>query len=195
MRGRGIAVRLAALALWAGALAAPAAGQEAAPILRSPVVTVDQERLFTDSAYGKALLAELEAASAVLAAENREIEARLVAEERALTDERPDLEPEAFREKAAAFDEKVVAIRAEQDEKARALVRRREAAQKSFYAEVLPILTEIVRERGAVAVLESRAVILSADQIDITAQAIARIDERLAPGQTGDDAPGGAGQD
>lgn len=180
MRGRRTAgLALAVLLALAGAGAAQDDGQA---ILRSPLLTVDQDRLFADSGRGQALLSEIEAASAALAAENRQIEAALAAEERALTDARPTLDPAAFRAKAAAFDEKVVAIRAAQDEKARALVRQRETAQKSFYSEVLPILTEIARERGAVAVLESRSVILSADQIDITDTAIARIDAQSAAG-------------
>jgi len=181
MRGRRIAgLALAALV----ALAGPGqAQQDGQVILRSPLLTVDQERLFTGSARGQALLSEIEIASAELAAENRRIEAELAAEERALTEERPTLDPAAFREKAAAFDTKVVAIRAAQDEKARALVRQRETAQKSFYTEALPILTEIVRERGAVAVLDSRSVILSADQIDVTEAAIARLDSQLGTPQ------------
>lgn len=158
-----------------------AAQQDDDTAIRSPIVTVDQERLFVESAYGQSLMNEIEAASKALAAENRRIEAELVAEERALTKARATLTPETFRERAAAFDEKVVAIRKRQDGKARDLVRRRESAQQDFYKKILPFLTEIVRERGAVAVLESRAVILSADQIDITDEAIARIDAALAP--------------
>ncbi len=162
-------------------LAPAAAQQDDDTAIRSPIVTVDQERLFVDSAYGQSLMDEIEVASQALAAENRKIEAELVAEERALTKARATLDPETFRKRAAAFDEKVVAIRKRQDGKARELVRRRESTQQAFYKQILPFLTEIVRERGAVAVLESRAVILSADQIDITDEAIARIDAALAP--------------
>lgn len=163
------------------ALPATAGAQEARPKLQSLIVTVDQERLFSGSAYGQSLLDEVEAQAAALAIENRRIEADLIAEEKQLTEDRPRMEPEAFRKLSAAFDEKVVGIRAAQDAKARDLGRARDEAQQKFYQDVLPILTEVVRERGALVVLESRSVVLSAGQIDITAEAIARIDAQLAP--------------
>jgi len=176
MRGGALAAGLA-LALLTGAGLA----QEARLPLRSPILTLDQERLFTESAAGRAVLAKLEADTADLAAENRAIEAQLVAEERALTDERGTIAPEDFRAKAEAFDQKVVSIRREQDAKARALAQRRETDQQAFYRQALPLLAELVRERGAVAVLERGAVILSAEQVDITEDAIAMIDARIAP--------------
>lgn len=177
--------RLRAVLVLAMALAAPPGwGQQTAPVVASPILTVDQERLFTASAYGRALLDEINRESTALAAENREIETQLIEEERELTAKRAELAPEAFRDLAEAFDAKVVAIRRAQDEKARALSQKRDGAQQRFYREIVPILTEIVRERRAVAVLETRAVVLSADQIDITDAAIARIDARLAPPET-----------
>jgi len=162
-------------------LAGVAPAQESRQPLRSPILTLDQERLFTESKTGRAVLQRLEADSADLAAENRKIEAQLVAEERALTEERSKLAAEEFRAKAEAFDDKVVSIRRAQDAKARTLAQRRDADQQAFYREALPLLAELVRERGAVAVLERGTVILSAEQVDITDAAIALIDARIGP--------------
>ncbi|MCV2881132.1 OmpH family outer membrane protein [Actibacterium sp. XHP0104] len=179
-----IAAVLAALALPFVAVPAVVA-QEAGAVLRSPILTIDRDEVFNRSAYGRAVQAAFDDESNALAAENRRIETQLLAEERALTNERPTLDPAIFREKAAAFDEKVVAIRKEQDEKGRALIREREEAQAGFINIVLPVLSEIARERGAVAVLESRSVLMAAGQIDITDEAIARIDARLSPPDAG----------
>ncbi|WP_372605410.1 OmpH family outer membrane protein [Actibacterium sp.] len=181
MRRIAFALAFAGLALGVGPVAVWAQDGAASGPLRSPLVTIDQEKLFTESAFGQSLIARVEQDSTALAAENRKIEAELLAEEKALTDERPTLDPVAFREKASAFDEKVVAIRKAQDDKARSLIRQREAAQKEFFNAALPVLSEIARERGAVAVMDSRSVIMSAGQIDITADAIDRVDARLAP--------------
>jgi len=173
-------------------MALPAAGgaQEARPRLQSLIVTVDQERLFSGSAYGQSLLDEVEAQAEALAAENRKIEAQLIAEEKQLTEDRPGMDPAAFRQLAAAFDEKVVGIRAAQEAKAREVARAREDVQKRFYQDALPILTEVVRERGALVVLEARSVVLAAGQIDVTSEAIGRIDAALAPeGETPQPAP------
>ncbi|MDH3264084.1 MAG: OmpH family outer membrane protein [Paracoccaceae bacterium] len=188
--------------MWGPALAAVVAlGLTAAPALAqdrlvvpSPVLTIDQEALFERSAFGKRAQADFEAASAALAAENRRIEADLEAEERTLTAERPGMDSTEFRDLAAAFDARVVEIRRTQDQKARDLGRRPEEARQEFFRAALPVLTELVRERGAVAILDSRAVILSAEAIDITEEAIGKIDAALGDGAQAPEAPG-ASQD
>lgn len=161
---------LAALAL---VLAAPATAQEAATA--SPVLTIDQDRLFAETRLGAETLADLERRAQELASENQQIEAALIAEERDLTEMRTTMEPGAFRDLADAFDVKVQRIRAEQDDKARALTRTRDEARAAFFNEVAVILSDIVREKGALVVIDRRDVFLSADRIDITDEAIERI--------------------
>lgn len=162
------------------ATAGPCLAQDTKGVFRSPVLTIDQDRLFADSRFGTTLVEALEKERDALTAENRSIEAELISEEQALTLERPALSVEAFREKATAFDARVVAIRQAQDQKLRELNDRRDNAQKQFYTSALPIIAEIVRERGAVVVLESHTVILAAEQIDITEEAVLRIDAQLS---------------
>lgn len=173
--------RAAALVALLGALGgAPAAAQDlAAP---TGFVTVDQERLFAESAFGGRALAEIERRSRELAAENRRIEAELVAEERLLTELRPTLPPGDFRVRAEAFDARVQRLRAEQDGKEREVTGLRDEAQEVFFGRVGPVLGAVVRERGAVAILDRRAVILALESIDVTDAAIARIDAELGEG-------------
>lgn len=183
--GRGGAVVRAVIAagLFAAAPVLGASGlaaQERA--VASPVLTINQEELFQNSAFGRRIEAELNAASAALAAENRRIEAELADEEQALTDRRATMDPAEFRALAEAFDAKVVELRRTQDGKARDLSRRPEEARQEFFRAVVPVLTAVVRERGAMVILDTRAVLLSADAIDITAEAIARIDAALGDG-------------
>ncbi|MEM9425519.1 MAG: OmpH family outer membrane protein [Pseudomonadota bacterium] len=143
----------------------------------SPVLTIDQDRLFSETRLGAETRAELEREAQVLASENTEIENRLIAEERELTEQRTELKPEEFRALADAFDERVQKLRAEQDEKGRQLNRRGEDARAAFFNEIAVILSDIVREKGALVVIDRRDVFLSADRIDITDEAIARINE------------------
>lgn len=181
MRRAGAAVLAAAL-LSALALA-PARGQETAQIeVPSPILTLDQERLFSDSLWGKRAAADLEAASAALAAENRRIEAELTEEERALTEQRAKMTPEAFRAAADAFDAKVEEIRRERDSKARQLARTRDAERQSFFTAAFPVLGKVLRDRGAVAILDSRAIFMANEQIDVTDDLIARIDAEVGAG-------------
>jgi Skp family chaperone for outer membrane proteins len=173
---------LAAVALAVG-LTSPARSQtQDPPPFRSPVLTVNQEALFDRSDYGSRIQRELEAASAALAAENRTIEAALSKEEQDLTDARATTDPAEFRTLAEAFDTKVVEIRRQQDQKERDLLRRPDEARQEFLRAALPVLAQIVQERGAVAILDARAVIISADIIDITEEAIRRIDATLGDG-------------
>lgn len=167
---------------WAPAVAAlalallPGAGLAQDPIaVPSPILTIDQERLFEETRLGLRSTREIDAAAEALTDENRRIEEELRAEEVALTERRATMSADEFAGLADAFDAKVQAIRAEQDAKARALAERQEEARQAFFLDVAEILSEIVREEGAVVILDRRDVFLSADRIDITDRAIARI--------------------
>lgn len=169
-------------------LAAPVLAQtEAAPPLASPILTIDQERLYADSAWGKRAAAHLSEQSRRLAAENRALEAKLVAEEKDLTDARPTMDPDAFRKAADAFDARVVELRRTQDAKARAIARISDAERQGFYAAALPAMGEVLRRRGAVVVLDSRAIFVSVEAIDVTDEMIAAIDARIGAGENAPD--------
>ncbi|MEO1238932.1 MAG: OmpH family outer membrane protein [Pseudomonadota bacterium] len=168
----------------------PLAGAGQGDVAQSQVLVIDQERLFSESQLGAAALSEIEAAALELAAENRRIEAELLAEEQALTDERATTPPAEFADLADAFDAKVRRLRDEQDTKSRALSRAREEAQQAFFGEVGGILSAIARERGAVVMLERRQVFLSIDLIDVTDEAIDRINAALSSDTAPDDVPG-----
>jgi Skp family chaperone for outer membrane proteins len=187
--------RAAIRRIWAGAaaltiLAAPLAtqtippslGETVAPEPDTPILTIDQDRLFRESAYGRHVEQELERLTGELAAENRRIEAELTEEERRLTELRPTLGPREFTARADAFDARVGEIRQTQDAKGRDLARRREIARTDFIRSVLPVLSNIMRERGAVAILNAQTIFLSFDAIDITGRAIQRIDQRIGEG-------------
>lgn len=156
-------------------LAAPAEAQEASLSLPPPILTIDQDRLFQETGLGLRATEAIEAEAAALASENSQIEQDLVRRELELTEQRESLPAQEFRVLADAFDQDVQRIRTEQDDKARELNRMREAARQDFFDEVAGIISDIVRERGALVVLDRRDVFLSADRIDITDEAIARV--------------------
>ncbi len=145
----------------------------------SAILTVDSERVFATTIAGRQITRALEARLDKLVSENRRIEAELVAEELDLTERRSTMDQVEFRVLADAFDEKVQTIRTEQDAKQRSLQRAREADRQLFIDTIAPILSAIGRERGAVVILERRNVLLSADNIDITEEAILRINATL----------------
>ena len=167
------------------ATAQQAAQQAAAP----QILTLDQDRLYAGSLYGRALEAGSQSATTDLAAENRRIEADLSAEEAALTTQRAGLTAEAFAGLAEAFDAKVEKIRAEQEAKARQLTADRDAGRKQFFQSAVPVLADLMQEMGAYAILNHDAVVLSFDSIDVTTRAIAALDARLGDGSAQPDPP------
>ncbi|MEJ6388480.1 OmpH family outer membrane protein [Gymnodinialimonas ulvae] len=171
----------AAFGLAALAFAAPEGAAQSTPV-SGDILVLNQDRLLSQTQYGQRIQRELEAASSALAAQNREIEAQLTAEELELTDLRATLEPADFREMADEFDERVSSIRAAQDAKTRDLQSQAEAARQRFFEEIVPILLDLVESEGAAVLLDSRTVLLSAGSVDITDRAISEIDTALGQG-------------
>ena len=151
-------------------------------VVQSDILVLDPERLFEESLLGKRMASEHQAAREALAAENRKLEAELEAEEQTLTDLRAETSPEEFREMADAFDAKVQEIRRNSERRVLDLERDRERAPLFFLRAVEPILVEVMREAGGVAIIDARTVLLRADVIDITEIAVSRIDEAIGDG-------------
>lgn len=167
-------VRLLAAALIACAIAAEA---QEVPV---PLLTLDQDRFFLESDFGRAAVERERTETAALAEENKRISDELAAEEQALTDQRKTLSPEEFSARAKAFDEKVERIRTEQDAKATRVVEQRDQVRDDFLALARPVLGELLAERQATAILDKRMVLESLAVIDITDEAIAKLNAALA---------------
>ncbi len=195
-----------AAARWAGVaalcFAATAAAQDAPPpqdapaaaegpvarALQSPVLVLRRDALFDSSAFGKAARERFEAASQELLKENRTLEAALEAEERDLTAKRATLPADEFRVLAEAFDTKVEGIRSARDARSRDLTRGLEEDRQRFLKAAIPILAQIMAEHGATVILDQQVVVVSLDAIDITADAVRRIDAAIGKGE-GESAP------
>ena len=151
-------------------------------LIRSPILSLDQDRMFAASAFGRRFDAALQADGARLEVENRRIESELEAEEKDLTQRRPAMSPEAFRALADAFDAKVQRIRTEQTAKARAVAQRTEDAQRQFIAAARPVLEQLMIDAGAVVIIDPRSVVMSRSAIDVTDEAIRRINDSIGDG-------------
>ncbi len=182
----------AALAIGLGLLAPAVPAQELSQPLQPAIslLTLDKERVYRQSLAGARIEAQFQAENEALAAENRKIEAELEAEERELTARRPSLGVPEFQALAEDFNAKTVALRDAQLSKARALEQRRDAERQKFFQALVPVLGEIMQQLGAVVILDDKAVLLSFDGIDITDEAIRRLDalEQPAPETSSDPA-------
>lgn len=175
----GAAVVTAALALSAVPVRAQDMGHTVSPIL-----TIDRDQLYAGTAYGQRMKRELDAASQALADQTRQIEAALEKEEESLTEKRATLPADEFRTLADAFDQKVQTLRSDREKAQSDMQAQIEQAQIAFFKTIGPVLGQLVRERGAVLILDRRAILLAAADVDITREAIARIDAVLGDGST-----------
>ena len=189
-----VTIRLAAIVcLGAGApLGSHAQQQPADPAatrapVQSPILTIDSDRVFLESEFGRRVASEIEEQGTALSIENRQIEADLEAEEQELTLKRAAMTPEAFRSLADDFDEKVQTIRRAQAAKSRALNALLDEEREVFLTAAGPVLERLMRSAGAGVILERRYVFVSASAIEITDAAIDLLNETIGSGETAGD--------
>ena len=156
------------------------AQDQAVPLV--PILTIDQDRLFSESRFGKAVSAEYRQKTEEHIAENRRIEAQLETEERDLTLLRGKTPAVDFEKLAADFDAKVEGIRSAQDGKSKAMTKQFDADRQRFFEAAKPVLGQLMSERGAGAIIDKRAIFLGFESIDLTDAAIARLDQVLGNG-------------
>ena len=164
-------------------LAVPQGGfaQESAAgdIELSAIAVIDQNRLFEETRFGRNATLEFQRLSAQLTEENTQITTAFEAEEKQLADERATLSKEAFSEQAQDFDARVKASRAAQDQKLRELNQFVLQQRATFFEAARPVLLQIMQEKNIDAILTREAILLFRDNIDITDEAIAILDQRL----------------
>lgn len=146
------------------------------------VLVIDADRLFAESAFGKRIAAEVDAAARALAAENTALSTELDAEEKALTVERDQLSLQEFSAKADTFDEKVKRIRAEQLTKERELTDLRQNGETRFRELARPVLRAIMDRYNAAVLMDLRAILIALETADVTDEAIAEINARIGDG-------------
>jgi Skp family chaperone for outer membrane proteins len=140
------------------------------------VLIIDRDRLYADSQRGQAIEALIQQDALALQDENDRIQAQLIEEEQSLTERRPNMSMSAFRAEAEAFDAKVQDIREAQDSKLAELERRAQVQRDQFFNDVREVVGQLMLDRGGVVILDRRLVYLASGAIDITTDAIDRID-------------------
>lgn len=151
-------------------------------VLQSAILVIDLDQFFARSLFGRRVQSEFQAARTELLAENNLKFSELTSEEKELTDLRSTLSREEFTQLAEEFDAKAQKIREEQTAKGNELQARPGQARQQFLSIAQDVLIEIMQERRALAVLSLDAVLIPADAINITDDAIARIDSLIGDG-------------
>lgn len=149
----------------------------------APILTLDQEVLYLSSAWGLRAQARLEAKGEEVAAENDRLTQLLSSEEARLTEQRSTLPAAEFRDLAESFDIRATRIRRERAQAVQDLNAWAEADRAAFFRAALPVMGQVMQDRGAVAVLDRRTIFVSLDAIDVTAQLVAALDDRIGDGE------------
>lgn len=205
MRGRG-GIALLALAVWpvlplAAQEAAPgaieaqalspqrgAAGGGALPVETPsvqgalPILTIDPQSLFLHSAWGRRVNDSIGIESKEIEAENDRLADEFAREEQELTALRGSLPADEFRRRADEFDKRVVEVRRQRDGVLRALDTRVDAERTAFFRAALPILEQVMKERGAQVVLNHSATLAALPAVDVTEDLVARVDSEIGAG-------------
>lgn len=178
---------VAGLRIWVAAafvaVASLVSAQEQTVVVPSPIMVVDFDRLFGLTVYGQRISNEITAERERVQAENNDIAAALLAEEASLTEARADMEPDAFREAARAFNERAQTVRQDREAEQAKLVQLRDAEQSQFLERIRPIILALMLERGAVVTMDRRAVYQAIGGANATQDAVDLIDRTLGDGK------------
>lgn len=160
-----------ALAAWA----APAAAQQATGAPPATILVIAIERVLEESVAAQNIRGQIEAARSVLRDEAAGTDQALKAEEEELVALKQTLDEDAFEVRVRAFEDRVREARRGAQEKGAALQAAIAAARSDLRRRLTPVLVAIMRDKGATVLLDETQVVLSARELDVTDEAIARL--------------------
>lgn len=183
---------LISMALASAAMAAPVAAQTLPPAV---IIVVDMDQVFQTSAAGKQAQAELKTRLDGIQSRLASLRTSFGAEEQTLVKSRPT--PTSPPATITAWETKAKDFQTRKTQAEQDLAKRDQEFQNSrtFVLKQIndgaqPIITAIMKERGATIALAEGATLQHAASIDVTADVVARIDKSLPRVST--TAPAGA---
>ncbi len=157
-------------------LSGPAVAQTAE---NPPILIVDMQRIKNETAAGRDIQSKKVEIRARIQKAIADREAAIRLEEQILAEERPTLTGEEFRTRVQAFEKQVFENRAFAEVESRRLQQLLQEASALLRGQVTRVLATIMRERNALVLLDPSQIVLSVDQLNITDEAIARLDKVL----------------
>ncbi len=173
--------KIAAIAAAASAFAAPALAQTLPPPV---VVIVDMERVIGDSAAGKQAQTELKSRNDTIQARVASLRTQFGSEQETLGKSQPaqgaaPAAVTAFQAKVRDFQQRQQTAEADLQKRGNDFQLSRQYVLKQINDATNPIITAVMRERGATIVLAEGATLQHSAAIDVTADVIARLDKAL----------------
>ena len=169
---------MAAALLTAGALPAPALAQSAPA---ATIVVVDIERVVSQSAAGKQAMNEIQGKVTTLQTRANALQGQLKTEADAIQagQANKSLAGPALETRVKAFGEKQQSAQQEVGRLENEIQRSRQFVLQQISEGVGPIVSQIMKERGANIALPKGATLQHAPALDVTAEVISRLDKSL----------------
>lgn len=173
----------AALVLALGLIAAPSVAHAQAG--SAPFVVLNTDALLNESAAGRSLSSQLQQLEQQMVQELVSEEQAIQQEARRLAEAAQALTREQLLSNAtltgqiAANDRRAEALRQRAEANRRDYGYTRAMAVQSLNEQLAPIVNEVMAARGASAVIDRSAVVAVSPSIDVTADVIARLDQRV----------------
>jgi Skp family chaperone for outer membrane proteins len=160
------------------AAALPAAAQQLAPPV---IVLVDMDRIVNESAAGKAAATELQGRANGLRARATTLQGQLQTDAQAIQQGQANktLAGPQLEERAKQFQAKEQAARTELARGEEGLARSQQYVVQQITNAANPIITQVMRERGASIAMNERATIQHSASLNITNDVLARLNTAL----------------
>lgn len=171
---------LAAWVFWIAAAWPPVPARGDDELAPQPVIiVVDYLQVVRDAAATQSIQAAIDTVRAAYQEEFGALEQELREIEQRLTEERATLEPEELMARRTEFEERVTEAQREARNRRLLLERAQGHAMEQVQNALLDVIAEIANERGANLVLGKSQIVLVDSTLDVTAEALRRLDERL----------------
>ena len=180
MLSAGLTAAFFAAVLLGPAQAAPApaasTGQKAPP---AAILLVDGQDILRDSLAAKDIRRQIDSFRTRFQNEITKQEEQLKKERDELQRQRAVLSPEAFSDKRRAFEEKVANMQRGIQERSQRIEQALGGALETLKRSLAPIFADIMKERSANLLLDENQILAGASDMDVTKEAIRRLDQVL----------------
>ena len=160
--------------------AAPAPAKDAKSGLPPVIVALfDKEALFRESAAGKDFRKQLEELRNKFQGDLAHQQEELKKKDQDLRNRQALLSAEAFEAERKKFEAEVQGAQGKFEERNRQIQAAIGNAEQEIFKATTPILGEIMRQKGATLLLDKAAVLISANDFDITSEVVKKLDGML----------------
>jgi Skp family chaperone for outer membrane proteins len=158
----------------------PAASPGATATPNPKILVIDRSAILRQSAAGKDMIAQIDVLSKAAETEFKGEEDKLRGDAQALQQQMAVLAPEVRNQKAKEFEARQQALQKKVQERQNQIQAGVYKSRKQIEDALGPILEALMTERGANLLFDRNAIVLGTVDVDVTAVAIQRLDQKLA---------------